>query len=137
MITPSRSNTDEGLIRALLDDWSRATREGRDDEVLAAHAAEVMIYDVLPPLRYTSARAYRASWDEWQPDAQGETRFELEDLEVRAGSDTAFAFGLLRCGGSLPDGKTFSDTVRATFCLGKIDGRWRVVHQHLSKPFGR
>ena len=137
MTTPIRSNTDEGLIRTLLDDWTRATREGRDDEVLAAHAADVMIYDVLPPLRYTSAREYRASWDDWQPDAQGAMRFELEELEVRAGDDTAFAFGLLHCGGTLPDGKTFSDTVRATFCLGKTGGQWRVVHQHLSKPFGR
>ncbi len=64
-------------------------------------------------------------------------RFELEELEVRASDDAAFAFGLLRCGGTLPDGKTFSDTVRATFCLGKAAGRWRVVHQHLSKPWGR
>lgn len=131
------SGPDEGLIRNLLDDWARATREGRDDEVLAAHANDVVVYDVLPPLRYTSASAYRASWDGWQPDVQGEMRFELEELEVRAGSDTAFAFGLLHCGGTLPDGQTFSDTVRATFCLGRIEGRWRVVHQHLSKPFGR
>lgn len=135
MTIPIRSTPDEGLIRTLLDDWTRATREGRDDDVLAAHAADVVIYDVLPPLRYTSASEYRASWDDWQPDAQGEMRFELEDLVVRVGSDTAFAFGLLQCSGTLPDGKTFSDTVRATFCLGKTGGQWCVVHQHLSKPF--
>ena len=126
-----------GPSATLLDDWTRATREGRSDDVLSGHAADVVIYDVLPPLRYTSASEYRASWDDWQPDTQGAMRFELDELEVRAGDDTAFAFGLLRCGGTLPDGKTFSDTVRATFCLGKAAGHWRVVHQHLSKPWGR
>lgn len=137
MTAPTRSSPDERAIRALLDNWTRATRERRDDDVLAAHAADVVIYDVLPPLRYTSSSEYRASWDDWQPDAQGEMCFALEELKVRVGDDTAFAFGLLQCGGTLPDGKTFRDTVRATFCLGKTGGQWRVLHQHLSKPFGR
>lgn len=88
MITPIRSKPDEGLIRTLLDDWTRATREGRDDDVLAAHAADVVIYEV-PPLRYTSTHECRASWDEWQSDARGETRLELVDLVVRADGDTA------------------------------------------------
>ena len=130
-------NADITAIRTLLEDWTRATREGRQDDVLKNHSEVVLIYDVLPPLKYESAAAYRQSWDEWQPDAQGEMRFELEDLSVTAGAEVAFAHGLLQCGGSLPDGKTFRDTVRATFCLRKIFGEWRVFHQHISKPYGR
>ena len=130
-------NADVSAIRTLLEDWTRATREGRQDDVLKNHSEVVLIYDVLPPLKYESAAAYRQSWDEWQPDAQGEMRFELEDLSVTAGAEVAFAHGLLQCGGSLPDGKTFRDTVRATFCLRKISGEWRVFHQHISKPYVR
>lgn len=132
------SNThsaDESAIRSLLDAWTRATREGRHDDVLVNHDEYVLIYDVLPPIKYSSAAEYRKSWDEWQPDAQGEMRFELEDLEVTAGTDVAFAYGILQCGGSLPDGKVFRDTVRATFCFAKKKGKWNVVHQHISKPY--
>ena len=124
-------------IRSLLMSWTRATREGRHDDVLKRHAADVVIYDVLPPLRYASAAEYRASWDEWQPDAQGEMRFELEDLTIHAGAEAAFAFGILQCGGTLPSGKQFKDTVRATFCLIKSDNEWLVCHQHISKPVGK
>lgn len=121
-------------IRALLESWASATRQGRPDDVMANHAADVLVYDVLPPMKYESAAAYRKSWDDWQPDTQGEARFELEDLSVTAGADVAFAHGFIQCGGTLPNGRTFQDTVRATFCLGRANGQWKVLHQHISKP---
>jgi ketosteroid isomerase-like protein len=74
------------------------------------------------------------SWDEWQPDTQGEGQFDLEDLKITAESDIAFAHAFIRCGGKLPDGKSFEDVVRATFCLRKVSGKWKVAHQHISKP---
>lgn len=129
-------STDELAIRQLLEEWTRVTREGPRDDVLGNHSDEVLIYDVLPPLKYESAAAYRASWDEWQPDARDGMRFELEELVVTAGREVAFAHGLLQCGGTLPDGKMFRDTVRATFCLRKTGDGWKVFHQHISKPFG-
>lgn len=127
---------DERAIRHVLEQWTRATREDRREDILANHSDDVRIFDVLPPLLYDSAASYRASWDEWQPDTQGATQFELRDLHVTAGADVAFAHGLLECGGTLPDGRTFRDTVRATFCLRRTDSGWQVSHQHVSKPFG-
>lgn len=127
----------EVAIRDVLENWARATREGRQDDVLANHLNDLVIFDVLPPLKYDSAESYRASWDDWQPDAQGEMRFELQDLSISAGEEVGFAFGLLQCGGTLPNGRTFRDTVRVTFCLRKVAGRWKVAHQHVSKPHGQ
>ena len=129
-------NTDEIAIRQLLEEWTRVTREGPQDDVLKNHSDNVLIYDVLPPLKYESAATYRASWNEWQPDAQGDMQFELEDLNVTSSPEVAFAHGLLQCGGTLPGGKSFRDTVRATFCLRKVGGGWKVSHQHISKPYG-
>lgn len=127
----------EVAIRDVLEDWARATREGRRDDVLANHLNDLVIFDVLPPLKYDSAESYRAGWDDWQPDAQGEMRFELQDLSINAGEEVGFAFGLLQCGGTLPNGGTFRDTVRVTFCLRKVEGSWKVAHQHVSKPHGQ
>lgn len=130
-------NSEESAIREVLEDWARATREGRHADVLANHQDDLVIFDVLPPMKYESAAAYRESWDDWQPDAQGEMRFELEDLSITASEEVGFAFGILQCGGTLPGGKTFSDTVRVTFCLRKQSGKWKVAHQHVSKPYGQ
>ena len=121
-------------VQAVLEAWATATRLNRQDEVLKNHVADLVIFDVLPPMKYESAESYRRSWDQWQPEAQEEGQFELEDLSVTAGTDVAFAHCFIRCGGPMPDGRTFQDVVRATFCLRKLDGSWKVSHQHISKP---
>ncbi|MCT0208121.1 nuclear transport factor 2 family protein [Synechococcus sp. CS-1332] len=130
-------HADEAAIRNVLEQWVQATRDGRQEEVLANHQDDLVLFDVLSPLQYTSAAQYRASWDSWQPEVQGALQFALHDLSVRAGVDVGYAFGLLQCGGTLPDGQTFGDTVRITFCLLKCDGQWKVAHQHVSKPVER
>lgn len=122
-------------VRAVLEEWATATRQGRIDQVLNNHAANLVIFDVLPPMKYESAESYRSSWDEWQPQTEGEAVFDLENLTITAGDDVAFAHCFIRCGGTLPDGRTFQDLVRATFCLRKVNGSWVVEHQHVSKPY--
>jgi ketosteroid isomerase-like protein len=133
-MTESTTATDEAQVRLVLQQWATATRKGQRNDVLANHLADVLVYDVLAPMKYEGAEAYRRSWDEWQPDTQGEGKFDLQDLSVTAGADVAFAHCLIKCGGVLPSGKTFEDLVRATFCLRKASGSWKVAHQHISKP---
>lgn len=86
-------------------------------------------------MQYAGAEAHRLSWDEWQPDTQGQGRFDLQNLAVTATRELAFAHCFIKCGGTLPDGETFEDLIRATFCLEKSSGSWKIAHQHISKPF--
>lgn len=127
--------TADAEVCTVLEEWAEATRLGRRDEILKHHSANLVIFDVLPPMMYAGAEAYKRSWDEWQPGTQGDAVFNLENLTITAGSDVAFAHSFIRCGGTLPDGTTFQDLVRATFCLRKVDGSWLVEHQHVSKPY--
>ena len=130
-------NADEAAIRDVLAQWAEATRDGREEEILANHLDDLVLFDVLSPLQYTSASQYRESWESWQPEARGTVQFALQDLSVQAGGDVGYAFGLLQCGGTLPDGERFGDTVRITFCLLKLGGAWKIAHQHVSKPVER
>lgn len=135
MSASSSTSSDVEQICTLLERWATTTRRGQLDEVLANHSLNVLIYDVLPPMKYEGAEAYRRSWGDWQPETQGEGQFELQDLSVCAGTTVAFAHAFIKCGGTLPDGAKFEDLVRATFCLSKSGDHWNVVHQHISKPF--
>jgi ketosteroid isomerase-like protein len=125
---------DESQIRNLLEQWALATRQGRTPDVLKRHAPDLLVYDVLPPMKYEGAETYRRSWDDWQPATRGQARFDLEDLSVTAGAEVAYATCFIRCGGTLTSGRTFEDVVRATFCLRKARDGWLVAHQHVSKP---
>ena len=130
--TETSSINNEAQIRQLLHDWAAATREGDDEAVLSNHASDVLIFDVLAPLQYKGADAYRKSWDEWRPTDKGEALFEMHELGIKAGETVAFAHCLIECGK-----KPNSDWVRATFCLQKTDGKWIVAHQHGSMPVSR
>lgn len=118
----------------LLHAWADRTASGARDTVLRDHDPDAVIFDVLPPLRHDGTAAYRATWDDWQPHTEGAFTFRLEDLQITEGTDLAFAHGLLRCGGTMGDGRTFQDLVRATFCLVRRPEGWRITHQHISAP---
>lgn len=137
MAPESSTTTNEAQIRGLIEHWAKSTREGDDDEVLSNHASDVLLFDVLAPLQYKGADAYRKSWGEWQPPLDSATQFELHELTITAGDDVAFGHCLIQCGSNLPNGAGKEDWVRATFCLRKRAGKWLVTHQHISKPVER
>jgi uncharacterized protein (TIGR02246 family) len=125
--------TDEQQIRDLIERWVRAVHEGDLPTVLADHAADIVMFDVPPPEQgVRGLDAYRETWPgffAWQ--ASGAV-FALESLEVIAGTDVAFAFGLLRCGTPKDFDRNPAHRLRLTVGLRKADGRWRVLHEHHS-----
>lgn len=130
----SEMNALQAQVYAVLEDWAKATRQNRKDDILKHHVPDLVIFDVLPPMKYESTEAYRQSWDDWQPETQGEGQFDLENLSLTVSTDLAFAHCFIHCGGTMPNGHIFEDLVRATFCLKKMYGEWKILHQHISKP---
>jgi len=125
-------NDDERTIRALIERWAIAAHEGDLEVVLANHDAEIVMYDVPPPeAGVRGLAAYQETWPgffQWQKNAT----FDLLSLEVVAGQEVAFAYGLLRCGTpeeleAIPDRR-----LRLTVGLRKIGGQWTVLHEHHS-----
>lgn len=127
---------DEQQIRELIERWAAAVHTGDLDTVLADHADDLVMFDVPPP--YDGVRgiaAYRDTWPgffEWQ--ASGAS-FEIESLEVVAGTDVAFAYALLRCGTPHDLTGNPQNRLRLTLGLVKRAGRWVVQHEHHSFPF--
>ena len=118
------SDTDETHVAVLLNDWAAATRQGRLNDVLANHAPNVLIYDVLAPMKYESAEAYRASWGDWQPDTQCEGTFELQDLTVTAADRVAFATGFHQVWGRDARRRRIRGSRKSHLWLGEV--RWIV-----------
>ncbi len=93
------------------------------------------MFDVPPPDEgIRGLAAYRAAWPPffaWQ--AQGAC-FDIESLDITAGTDVAYAYALLRC--AMPEELAAHPTLRLrlTFGLRKEHGRWLVAHEHHSFP---
>lgn len=104
MTTENTKTANEARIRELIEKWAKTTRDGDSDEVLSNHSSDVLIFDVLSPLQYKGADAYRKSWDDWHPSFESESLFEIHDLNITSGKTVAFCHCLIQCGGTLPNG---------------------------------
>jgi PhnB protein len=131
-----RPNIAEEEIRQLLEDWSDAHR-AKDAARLMSHCTpETVQFILAPPLQYSKSNA----WDKhalaaWFAGFEGAIGYEIRDLTIVAGSDTAFCHFLHRLSATSITQGAFSMWDRATFGLRKIENRWRVAHVHESVPF--
>ncbi|MGI5127549.1 YybH family protein [Pseudonocardia sp. CA-107938] len=122
--------TDEQQICTLIERWAAAVHDGDLETTLAAHAEDIVMFDVPEPEDgVRGLAAYREAWPgffEWQ--ASGAV-FEIVELHVEAGGDVAFAWALLRCG--MPD-EVGIRRLRLTLGLRRTDSGWVVAHEHHS-----
>jgi uncharacterized protein (TIGR02246 family) len=125
--------TDEQQIRALIERWASAVHDGDLPTVLADHAPDIVMFYVPPPEQgVRGIDAYRETWPaffEWQGSG---AVFEIESLDVTAGTDVAFAVALLRCGTPSDFDSDPEHRLRLTIGLAKTEGRWVVMHEHHS-----
>ncbi len=125
----------ERELRDLVDERVRAVRE-RDSATLAARPAEnVITFDVLPPLNSRGSQATVEHLQTWFDGYDGPIDYSTHDVQVSAQADLGFCSFLYHVGGTLKTGDEVSMWVRATLCCRRIDGRWRIVHDHESVPF--
>ena len=127
--------TAETDIRALVTRWVDGIRACDLDAVTAAHSDDIVMFDVPPP--YDGIRgiaAYRDSWPPFFEFIRSGATFELLELDVVAGSEVAFAHGLLRCGSEKEFAANPDNRLRLTMGLRKVDGQWTITHEHHSFP---
>src|SRR5579859_418280 len=74
----------------------------------------------------------------WFAGFDGPIEYEVRDrdLAVTSGAEVAFCHSLNRLSTPPRDApQKFNLWFRATVCLRKIDGAWRITHEHNSTPF--
>ncbi len=127
--------TDEAQIRALIEDRIDATRS-KDVERAGRHIwLNVSLFDVVGPLRHSGIKSLTKRAEEWFASLEGPIGFEIADLNVVVGGDTAFSHGLNHVHAATNAGDRLDMWWRCTACYQKIDGTWMLTHEHNSVPF--
>ena len=124
----------ETEIRALIDRWTDAVRRHDKAAILADHCPEMVRFDVPPPLQVAGIDAYRNTWDFFFQYHKPGDAFDVQEMEIVAGDDVAFAYALMRCGGMEEISDSGHLDFRLTVGLRKIGGSWIVIHEHHSIP---
>ncbi|MBR1205898.1 MULTISPECIES: nuclear transport factor 2 family protein [unclassified Bradyrhizobium] len=124
-----QSHTAETEVRTIIEAWADAVRRHDYAGVLDHHDQDIVMFDVPPPFQSRGLDEYRKTWDLFFGCQRPSYAFNIEDIAITAGDDVAFAVAVMRCGA--PDA-TFQ--FRLTIGLRKIDGSWRITHEHHSVP---
>ncbi|HEY6494293.1 MAG TPA: nuclear transport factor 2 family protein [Trebonia sp.] len=131
---PTQHEVDEASIRRHIEKIGEGIR-GQDLEALGRlYAADVVSFDVEPPLQHVGVAAKLKNWARVFTVFQDVT-YEVRDLVLTAGDDVAFGHGFGRLSGTLRNGAATNGMwVRATFCLQKVGAAWLIVHDQVSVP---
>jgi len=123
-------------IREVIEGKAAALHTGDVKAVLAYYAAEVVEFNLAPPLRQRFDAQDAAPMEGWLSTFAEPPSRRVTQLEITASEDVAFATSL-DCMSATPKGSTegFNLWFRVTIGLRKIDGRWLVTHEHESVPF--
>jgi uncharacterized protein (TIGR02246 family) len=125
---------DEQEIEALIARWANAVRDEDLAAIRAGHDDDILMFDVPLPLLSRGIDAYMATWDLFYAAQEKPVTFDFEDVEITASVDIAFATAVGKCVNIGPDRKPEPLEFRLTMGLRKIDGRWRIMHEHHSLP---
>ena len=134
MADQTQRATDEALIRALIERWSKAVRDEDRAGIRANHDADILMFDVPQPLLSRGLDAYMATWEGFLSNVEKPISFAFHDVEVTCGEDVAFATAIGRCVDINKEGKREPLEFRLTMGLRKIGGQWRITHEHHSLP---
>lgn len=134
MAVEENKKNDEAEIKRVLEGGVEAVRARDIDGVMSIYAPELVAFDIVPPLRYVGADAYRKPWEEVFSAFQGPIGYEIADLSITVGDDVAFTHSLNRISGTMNTGHKTDLWVRCTACLRKINGKWLIVHTQVSVP---
>ena len=130
------TSTNEAEIRALLDRWANAF-EARDIDAIMSNYAPgdaVIAYDIAPPLQYKGKEAYRKDYQEFLAQYDGPIHVEYRDMRILSSGDVGFVHALERFSGKLRNGQQSDMWLRYTGGLRKMNGKWLIVHDHVSVP---
>jgi len=134
MAVEDNKKNDEAEIQRGIEGGVEAIRDKNIEGVMSLYAQEVVSFDIVPPLRYVGADAFRKVWEEVFSSFQGPIGYEIHDLSITVGDDVAFTHSLNRISGTMNTGQKTDLWLRSTACFRKINGKWLIVHHQNSVP---
>jgi uncharacterized protein (TIGR02246 family) len=134
MTTQQSKASEEVQIRQLLDQWGKALRAKDLNTLMSYYAPDILTFDIVPPLYYQGVDAYRKNFEVWFASVQGPIDYETRDLRLTIGDEVAFCHSLNQVRSTRITGETTATWVRVTVGFRKMEGTWRITHEHVSVP---
>jgi ketosteroid isomerase-like protein len=132
-VDENQASAEEAAVRAIVENWAAAVRRKDIAAILAHHSPGILMFDVPPPFAARGIGEYRSTWELFYSAATDPVVFDIEEMEVTAGTDVALVAAFMHCR-YLDKGTPTDLDFRLTVGLRKLVGQWTVVHEHDSVP---
>ncbi len=131
----SGMSDDEAAIRRMISAWSAALEARNIDGLVADYAADVVLFDGIPPYKTVGPENIRQSWSNCLPYFPAVFKSEHRDIVIHVTGDTAIMHGLHHFVPTPADDPSGQTWMRVTIGYRRIEGKWKVAHEHWSIPF--
>lgn len=131
----ARLTAEETAILNVVQTLACAVRQNDVEAFLACCSPKVVAFDLLPPLKHQGADEIRRTWALARAPFEGPIDYEIHELEIVLGGDVAFCRSLNSFGGVQRGGDRVENNLCSTLGLRKIEGQWKLIHQHVAVPF--
>jgi len=99
------------------------------------NSPELVVFDVITPLSYVGWESFRKDWEGFFVDFQTISAYDWNNVAIEASENLGYLRAFIHMKGRLNNGELLEITVRDTAIFRKVDGQWKVIHDHGSVPF--
>jgi ketosteroid isomerase-like protein len=135
-IKAGSSPNDTAAIQALEETYRKGFEAKDVNAVMAvyAHGDQLFVFDAIPPRQYPSWDAYKKDWEGLFAMFPGPIKDNISDLDVHVAGNVAYSHHIEDTHFTKSDGSDQELVVRVTDIYRKINGKWLIVHEHVSFP---
>ena len=127
---------DEAAIHRLVTDRTTAMRTGDAEAICRSYTSDAVIFSLAPPLVQPANGARDvAAMRAWFHEKGGSVWAQVRDVRVTVHGDLALCTSLTSMGAPPEAPQPFILWYRSTLGLRRLDGEWRIIHEHTSTPF--
>ncbi len=130
---PSDGNAE---IEALEKSFIAAFNAKNVDAIMAFYAPDNQLYvfDVTPPRAYAGWDAYKKDWEQAFAENPGPISVHMVEQHITVVGPVAYNYSIQATSLTDKAGKKHDMVVRVTDIFRKMNGKWLIVHEHVSVP---
>ena len=127
---------DEKAIRELNSRFETAVKARDLDKLMSCYISDdsLVLFDAVPPRQYVGAKAVRKDYEDFLSVFPGTIDSKISDAKITVDTNLAYSHFIDTWTATDKDGKQVQLVFRVTDVYRKTDGKWLIVHEHISFP---